>query len=153
MSRFTVNGFVLTASVAAIAALASMTFYPGFARAASTAMALPDCLGNPQVKPLDVTIACGDGNFRVENIQWTGWGEPFAAGMGTATVNDCKPYCAAGHFHSYPAILIANGMQRCPNGQKAYAKVTYAFIGRSPYPENAQSSKDAVVPFPCGPRK
>jgi len=148
MCRLSVNGFVLAICVAAIAVL-STAFYPGFARAASTTMALANCLGKPEVKPKDVTLACGDGNFRVEKIQWTGWGEAFAAGMGTATVNDCQPYCAAGHFHNYPAVLIVNGTQRCPNGQKAYAKVTYAFIGRSPYP--GQRTGDATIPFPCRP--
>jgi hypothetical protein len=150
MYRFGLNRLALVISVAAIAALPT-TFYPGSARAASTTMALANCLGKPEVKPMDVTLACGDGNFRVEKIHWTGWGEAFAAGMGTATVNDCEPNCAAGHFHSYPAILIANGKQTCPNGQKAYAKVTYAFIGRSPYPENSQRVEDATIPFPCRP--
>lgn len=134
-----------------IAALSAIV-YPGVSRANPTPIALPDCVGKPEIKPKDMTIACGDGNFRIEKIQWTGWGETFAAGVGTGTLNDCEPYCAAGHFHNYPMVVIASGRQTCPNGQPAYAMVTYAFIGRSPLPASAQNAKDASMSFPCHPR-
>lgn len=141
----------LTLAVAITAALSTL-FYPDPSRASTTTIALPNCLGKPNVKPKDVTLACADANFRVEKIQWTGWGESFAAGMGTANVNDCEPTCVAGHFHSYPMIVIVNGRQTCPSGQPAYAKLTYAFIGRSPFPANAQKVDDASIFFPCRPR-
>lgn len=140
----------MRSSVAAglVAALA-VVFCPSVSRGSATTIALPDCVGKPEVKPKDVTIACGDANFRIEKIQWIGWGEAFAAGMGSGTLNDCEPYCAAGHFHNYPMVVIASGRQTCPNGQPAYAKVTYAFIGRSPLPASAQSVEDASMSFPC----
>jgi hypothetical protein len=118
----------------------------GSASRATTTIGLPDCLGKPRVKPTSVLLACGDGSFRVTKLAWTGWGQTFAAGRGTGFVNDCKPNCAAGHFHSYPVILLATGRQRC-HGNPAYNSITYAFITQAPYP--AKTVKDATIGFPC----
>jgi hypothetical protein len=112
-------------------------------------MGLPDCQGNSVFQPKRVTIACGDGNFFVESLGWTGWGASFAAGVGTGKMNDCQPNCAAGHFGNYPVVLIVSGKQTCPNGQPAYEKVTYAFVGRSPFPQNAHGTAGPTRDFPC----
>ena len=116
---------------------------------AATIIALPNCLGKPEVRPSSIIFSCADGYFRVENLKWTGWGEGFAAASGTAVLNDCEPYCARGHFHNYPMLVTASGRQKCPNGLAAYEKVVYAFVGRSPYPTN--NAEDAVFHFPCRP--
>jgi hypothetical protein len=126
-------------------------FYPSVATAEPSGIALPDCLGRPIVKPTSVTLTCADGNFRIENVQWIGWGESFAAGKGNGILNDCAPSCAAGHFHRYPMLLIVTGRQTCPSGKSAYAKVIYAFIGRSPFPQDAPGTQDPTQPFPCKP--
>ena len=99
------------------------------------------------VKPTTITLACGDGNFYVENLKWTGWGQSFAAAAGTGKANDCTPNCAAGHFHSYPMLLMVAGSQNC-GGRPAYARVVYAFIGRSPYPPSSKI-EDSTQTFPC----
>jgi len=112
-------------------------------------MALPDCQGKPLVQPERVTLTCADGNFSIENMRWTGWGESFAAGMGAGKINDCEPSCVGGHFHTYPMLLIATGRQTCPNGQPAYEKVTYAFVGRSAFPPNAPATTDPTRQFRC----
>lgn len=129
--------------------IASVGLYAGTGLAGTPTIALPDCVGHPVVKPASVTLACADANFRVEHLQWTGWGESFAAGRGTGVVNDCEPNCAAGHFHNYPMLLVATGRQTCPGGQTAYEDVVYAFIGRSPYPK--ANAADATQRFPCKP--
>jgi hypothetical protein len=139
-----------SAGTAIVFALLTQAYHPIVSLAAST-IALPNCVGKPEIKPKDVTLACGDGNFRVENIRWTGWGETFSAGIGTGTLNDCTPYCAAGHFHNYPMVVIVSGKQSCPNGQQAYVKLVYSFIGRSPYPSDAPGTQDPSVRFPCHP--
>ena len=118
----------------------------GSAHRAATTIGLPDCLGKPRVKPASVLLACGDGSFRVTTLAWTGWGQTFAAGRGIGSVNDCTPNCAAGHFHSYPVILLATGRQRC-HGNPAYNSITYAFITQAPYP--VKTVKDATIGFPC----
>ena len=118
----------------------------GSANRAATTIGLPDCLGKPRVKPASVLLACADGNFSVTKLAWTGWGQAFAAGRGTGSVNDCKPNCAAGHFHSYPVILLATGRQNC-HGNPAYASITYAFITQAPF--QAKTVKEATIGFRC----
>ena len=101
------------------------------------------------MRPHSVVFACGDGNFGFDHLEWVGWGEPHAVAIGSAYANDCKPYCAAGHFKRYRAVLIASGSQRCPNGTTAYRTVTYAFVGRSPFPGDAPGTTNPRQVFPC----
>jgi hypothetical protein len=138
--------------LATLSALLTVVFtvFASHAQATNGTITLPDCLGRPITEPSDVVLSCADGGFEIQNIRWTGWGESFAAGIGTGRVNDCTPNCANGHFHDYPMLLAVTGKQRCPNGRPAYAKVTYAFVGRSPYPQEASS--EATQDFPCKPR-
>ena len=127
----------LGAAGAAAVALAGATSHP---------TALPDCLGKPRVRPATVVLACGDGNFGVRRLRWIGWGGPCAAAVGTAYANDCTPNCAAGHFHAYRAVIVADGAQRCAH-VVAYSRVTVAFVGPSPYPKSKAS--DLVYPVRC----
>ena len=130
-----------------VSLLACLLLVPaGSANRTATTIGLPDCLGKPRVRPTSVVLACADGNFSVAKLAWTGWGQSFAAARGTGSLNDCKPNCAAGHFHSYPVILLATGRQTC-HGSPAYASVTYAFITQAPYP--VKTIKDATIPFSC----
>ncbi len=117
--------------------------------AATSVTALPDCSGRAAVKPSHVVLTCADAGISAAGLHWTGWGNAFAAGVGVASVNDCKPYCAAGHFHRYRIVLLASGRQRCPNGRDAYDRVTYAWIGRSPYAQNGANTPDPVIPYRC----
>jgi hypothetical protein len=116
---------------------------------AAPQLALPDCLGKPLVKPAQVIFACADGNFSAQSLKWTGWGESFAAATGVGEVNDCTPYCAAGKFHKARIVIIASGVQRCPDGRPAYSTVTYAWIGRPPFPPGAGAA-NPVQTFSCG---
>jgi hypothetical protein len=122
----TVRLLVASLVVAAVAAAS--------AAAAAGPAALPDCVGKPTVKPRAVVLACGDGNFGLKKLQWIGWGQPRAAATGVAFANDCRPYCAAGHFHDYSAVIVVDGAQRC-GGITAYRRVTVAFVGPTPYPK------------------
>jgi hypothetical protein len=109
---------------------------------------LPDCVGHPQVRPTLVYFACADGYFGAKHLRWTGWGSAFAAARGTAWLNDCKPSCVAGHFHSYPVVVVASGSQACA-GRLAYTTLTYAFIGRSPFPANSPGTLNPTVRYRC----
>jgi|SRR5581483_4704034 len=109
--------------------------------------ALPDCLGKPKVRPLTVVLTCADANFGVRKLRWTGWGQSFAAALGTAYANDCTPTCVAGKVHQYQAVLVASGSQRCSGGIVAYSRVTVAFVGPSPFPQ--EKATDLVYPFRC----
>ncbi|OIJ62760.1 hypothetical protein [Streptomyces mangrovisoli] len=66
---------------------------------------LVDCAFHPKVKPAQFILACGDGNSRLGSLHWSHWGRYSASGSGVNVVNDCKPYCAAGKFHSYPVSV------------------------------------------------
>lgn len=66
---------------------------------------LVDCLWHPKVRPADFLLACGDGNSRLASLHWSSWTQNSATATGFNMVNDCKPYCAAGHFHSYPVVV------------------------------------------------
>ncbi|MDX3527657.1 hypothetical protein P1P75_14695 [Streptomyces sp. ID05-39B] len=66
---------------------------------------LVDCLWHPQVRPDAFILACGDGNSRLASLKWDHWNARSAKATGVNVVNDCKPYCAAGTFHSYPVVV------------------------------------------------
>ena len=66
---------------------------------------LVDCFLHPAVRPADFLIACGDGNSRLASLHWSRWNPNTAEAKGFNAVNDCKPYCAAGTFHSYPVVV------------------------------------------------
>ena len=114
---------------------------------AARPVGVPDCLGKPKVRPTAIVFACGDGKFGATGLSWTGWGERFTAAVGRVYANDCTPYCAAGHFHSYRAVIVASGLQRCPGGVVAYSVLTIAFVGPSPYPKAKPS--DLVYSVRC----
>jgi len=132
-----------------VLATAGTTLLMAAPAGAAPPRALPDCLGHPQVKPRSVVFACADANFGVDGLDWLSWGGARAVALGSAYVNDCKPYCAAGHFARYPTVVIASGAQRCPDGREAYRTVTYAFIGRSPFPSTAAGTRNPRQDFPC----
>src|SRR5271170_7869285 len=56
------------------------------------------CRGRTEVRPASLTLACADGNDALTGLSWTSWGPKLASGYGTQVQNDCRPYCAAGHF-------------------------------------------------------
>ena len=118
--------------------------------AATPTRGLPDCLGKPQVRPHEVVFACADDGFGADHLTWVTWGGARAVGLGSAYANDCKPTCVAGHVHRYPAVLIVSGTQKCPNGAVAYRTVTYAFIGRSPFPPGSSGTTNPTQTFRCG---
>lgn len=111
-------------------------------------MELPDCAGRLLERPTNVILTCADAGVTATKLAWTGWGSAFAAAVGVASVNDCDPSCAEGHFHDFKIVLIAEGRQSC-SGSEAYSKVTYAFIGPSPFPQDAPGTLDPNVNYPC----
>jgi hypothetical protein len=64
---------------------------PGTVRAAPTPRALPNCVGQPQIRPTEVVFSCADGAFGVDHLAWMSWGGSRAVGLGYAFANDCTP--------------------------------------------------------------
>jgi hypothetical protein len=129
-----------------IAGLAVALLTATAATPSSHPTSLPNCLGKPVAEPATIVLACGDANFGVRKLHWIGWHGPRAAATGTAYANDCKPYCAAGHFHDYSAVIVVDGSQRCGTTTE-YRRLTIAFVGPSPYPKAKPA--DLVYPLRC----
>ncbi|MCS0602681.1 hypothetical protein NX794_15890 [Streptomyces sp. LP11] len=91
-------GALLTAAMSTASASTATTSAP---KVASPAPVLVDCQWQRDVRPTDFILACGDGNSRLSGLQWKQWGADGATATGVNMVNDCKPYCAAGHFRYY----------------------------------------------------
>ncbi|MFE4551820.1 hypothetical protein [Streptomyces sp. NPDC056785] len=71
----------------------------------STQPVIVDCFWHPRVKPGAFILACGDGNSRLASLRWSRWDARSAVATGVNAVNDCKPYCAAGTFRTYPVTV------------------------------------------------
>ncbi len=133
--------------VASLGACLAALVAAGALQAGATAPSVaPNCLGKPVVKPSGVVLACADAGLGVRAIHWLGWGSSVAAGVGTAYANDCTPNCAAGHFHSYRAVLLLSGSERC-GGKLAYATAAVAVVGQPPAAWTTVA--DATYPLRC----
>ena len=75
-------------------------------RSAAGRTALISCEHVATFRPSSYVLACGDGNASLERLRWSAWTKARAAARGVYHVNDCVPYCAAGHFHDYPATVV-----------------------------------------------
>lgn len=93
-----------------------------------------DCQGHSVVRPGSLTLACADGNNALTGLTWTSWGSKLAGGFGTQVMNDCIPYCAAGHFHHYPVLVVLWGAAalRGHPGTLHYSEMTLIYTGARP---------------------
>jgi hypothetical protein len=94
-----------------------------------------DCPGQQAlIKPRTFILTCADGNAYFGKLSWTSWTVGLASAKGTLVLNDCTPYCAAGHFHSYPAIVVLWGNAAVPGhpGERCYTKLTEILTGPRP---------------------
>ncbi|MFI2205079.1 hypothetical protein ACH47Z_30695 [Streptomyces sp. NPDC020192] len=95
---------------------------------------LVDCFFHRNVRPQDFILACGDGNSRLTDLQWTQWGPDGAKAIGVNMVNDCKPYCAAGTFHAYPVVIRLSGekpWKKHPRFQR-FSDISLTYTGARP---------------------
>ncbi|MFF1760555.1 hypothetical protein [Streptomyces sp. NPDC058266] len=93
-----------------------------------------DCTWQAQVRPADFLLACGDGNSRLTSLNWSQWGPNTAVATGTSWVNDCKPYCAAGKFRSYPVTVRLDKPQSWSKHQdrQHYTRITLTYPDSHP---------------------
>ncbi|MEV6017106.1 MULTISPECIES: hypothetical protein [unclassified Streptomyces] len=109
-TAFTVLAAAALAAVMGTASAAPASSHPVKQR--QTTPVLVDCLWHPDVRPADFILACGDGNSRLTSLDWSHWNQRSAVAEGVNMVNDCKPYCAAGKFHSYPVVVVLDQPQQ-----------------------------------------
>src|SRR5690242_2708563 len=101
----------------------------------TTLAVVSDCPGQPAlVRPRTFILTCADGNAYFGKLSWTSWTPGLASAKGTLVLNDCTPYCAAGHFHSYPAIVVLWGSTAVAGhpGERCYTKLTEILTGPRP---------------------
>jgi hypothetical protein len=131
------------ASVVAVGALvlgltgsaSATTARPAAPSLTSVQMVVFDCLGQRAlVEPKTFILSCADANSLLSGLSWTSWTSRLASATGTLQENDCTPYCAAGHFHSYPAVVVLWGNAAVKNhpGEHCYPKMTVILTGARP---------------------
>ena len=128
--------------VAAIAAAASVPAAAAGqqapAGAATSAAGVPvviNCAMHGQTRPRQYILACGDGNFYLDKLNWAAWGSSSAFAEGINTFNDCVPFCAAGHFHSFPVLAALWRAEPRPGhmGQRYFTRLTLIYTGNRTY--------------------
>ena len=96
--------------------------------------------------PKTLTLACGDGNYSLTGMFWgPTWDRPSATATGLAQANDCTPYCAAGHFHTYPVTATASKIRTCLTGNPQYTLLVLRYPGKRPLGVHATDTWT----FPC----
>ncbi|MBJ6641595.1 hypothetical protein H4K36_34140 [Streptomyces sp. DHE7-1] len=134
-------GAMLTAAMTTASATPPDT---SAAQARRTQPVLVDCSFQRTVRPADYILACGDGNSRLLGLHWTKWSSQAAVAEGLNAVNDCKPYCAAGKFHSYRVTVRLDSpapWQKHPGVQR-FSRITLTYEGARP------AGFDQVVSYP-----
>jgi hypothetical protein len=94
-----------------------------------------DCPGHSAlVEPKTYILTCADANSYLGKLSWTSWKPGLASAEGVLEENDCTPYCAAGHFHSYPAVVVFWGDATVKNhpGERCYTAMTVILTGQRP---------------------
>ena len=83
------------------------------------------CSHTAVVRPQSIVFACGDGNFYATSLHWSRWTTTEAVAQGVGHQNDCKPYCAAGHFHAFPLTVRLSHVVSCVRGKRVFAEIAW----------------------------
>lgn len=133
--------------------LSACTAAGGHSSAPTTKLAF--CGGKQQVRPAVVTITCTTNSITARDLTWSQWGKPIASAIGTAVVDVCAyEDCHTGSYDAAPVVLVASEVTRCPNGARAYSKLQYVFVGKSPFadvPANFKATNFMVGAHRPGP--
>jgi hypothetical protein len=130
-----IAGTALTTALTPTSASASVASpTPSRMEQPSSRVIVLDCFAQPQIRPSNYLIACGDGNNGLVSLHWTQWGPTSAVARGLDMVNDCQPYCAAGKFHSYPVTVRLDRVQpwRGHPKQQHYTEMRLSYTANTP---------------------
>jgi len=127
----------ITAAAACAPTAAAGPSQPAAVTVAATARVpvLVNCAMKAQTRPRQYILACGDGNFYLDKLNWAAWGSSSAFAEGINTFNDCVPFCAAGHFHSFPVLAALWRAEPRPGhvGQRYFTRLTLIYTGNRTY--------------------
>jgi hypothetical protein len=88
-----------------------------------------------KVRPAVIDYGMGSaffaGRHRSAPLSWTSWTATSGKGSGWDWLDNCKPNCAAGTFHSYPVNLKVWNPQTV-NGHLIFTRMTVTFTGNRP---------------------
>lgn len=123
---------VAVAGLAASGASAAMAALPGVTSEGSAP---------PKVKPATI-VYTGDGSAlfagatkvsktNFGSLHWSKWNKKKAVGSGANWLNDCKPNCAGGKFHSYPVKLTLT-TPKVVAGKHIFTKMTVTYTKNLP---------------------
>jgi hypothetical protein len=70
-----------------------------------------------------------NGNY--SPLDWTSWTTKDGHGSGFSWLNNCKPSCASGKYHSYPVKLKA-WRAKTQSGLKIFTRLTITYTGKRP---------------------
>jgi hypothetical protein len=106
----------------------------GTAPAASPPYVVFNCEMTAQTRPGSYVLACADNGAGLQGLRWTSWTPRLASGYGTEYENDCRPDCAEGHIHYYPALVVLWGSGSVPGhpAERRYTEVTLIYPGARP---------------------
>ena len=121
------------------------TLFQAPASAGSTTYVTFNCTSTKR-EPARIMFACGDGGYYVDNLDRSSWGVKLAKGRGTFHFNDCKPDCAAGHFHARRGTLVLQYRLPCPHAGRYVFKHAEAIYDR-PYGGMQRQSTKLFCPL------
>ncbi len=114
--------------------------------AAGPRMVLLGCNKHAEIAPPSIS-SCRSAAAGLRGLHWTSWTPRLASGFGTYVVNDCKPSCAAGHLHAYPALvaLWGSAVVKGHPAERKYAAMTLIFTGARPPIDQVVNGKTVVT--------
>jgi hypothetical protein len=112
------------------------------------AVVLVDCQHHAVILPHAFTLTCADANDALVNLSWVSW-RGVAYGSGTERINSCTPNCAAGHFHSYHALITLWRVRARGHGtgQLKFTRLTEVYTGARPVRFTASGKRYHPVTF------
>ncbi|MEV6278455.1 hypothetical protein [Nocardia sp. NPDC051832] len=69
------------------------------------AVALLNCLRQPQIRPAAIVLSCADSNMIIDRITWDSWTDTAASGRGMESRSVCHPDCASAPRQSFPVAV------------------------------------------------
>lgn len=105
-----------------------------FAASASVPVVI-SCALQPQVRPSQYILACGDAGALITRLSWAGWGSSAAFAIGVYSLNSCNPTCKARNFVRFPMLAALWRAVPWPGhvGKRYFSRLTIIFTGNRAY--------------------
>lgn len=131
MTRFTGVGI---ATALMLPVLLTACSQGGPATAVPASVKLTNCGTPAQQRPGILQVVCRTDDITARKLHWSSWGKPVATGVGTGVVDVCAVEdCHSGLYDTLPIVMVASKIVSCPHGTRAYSRLQYIFVGRSPF--------------------